>query len=100
MMQKHPKDFFSQCLSAQNIITDDNDIQPYLTEWRGRFEGHTKLVLLPETTEQVSQIIKISNENNLSIIPQGGNTGLVGGQIPDNSGQEIILSLNKMNKIR
>ena len=57
-------------------------------------------VLLPETTKQVSKIMKIASEEMIPIVPQGGNTGLVGGGIPDKSGNSVILSLSKMNKIR
>lgn len=94
------KQYFSHLLSPQQIITEHNDIAPYLKEWRNRFTGKTQLVLLPHTTEDVSNIVKICSDHKIALVPQCGNTGLVGGQIPDNSGNEVILSLSKINKIR
>lgn len=63
-----------------------------------KYRGHTKLVLKPESTEQVSKILKYCNENLLAINPQGGNTGLVGGSVP--VFDEIVINLSRMNKIR
>ena len=69
-------------------------------DWRGQFDGAAQGVLFPRSTEQVAQIMAIADEHNIIIVPQGGNTGLVGGGIPDKSGQSIVLSLTKMNKVR
>ncbi len=77
---------------------DAHEIAPHMNEWRGRWRGHTKLLLKPATTEQVSRILAICNETKTPIVPQGGNTGLVGGQIPTQG--EILLSLARMNRIR
>lgn len=63
-----------------------------------KYRGHTKLVLKPESTEQVSKILKYCNENMLAVVPQGGNTGLVGGSVP--VFDEIVVNLTRMNKIR
>jgi hypothetical protein len=56
---------------------------PYLVEWRDRYHGRAALVLKPGSTEEVAAILKLANETRTAIVPQGGNTGLVGGQIPD-----------------
>lgn len=77
---------------------DAAEIAPHLTEWRSKYQGRSPLLLKPETTAQVSAILAICNESKTPIVPQGGNTGLVGGQIPLNG--EILLSLAQMNKIR
>jgi FAD/FMN-containing dehydrogenase len=77
---------------------DPNEIAPHLEEWRSKYKGHSPLLLKPDTTAQVSAILAICNETATSIVPQGGNTGLVGGQIPFNG--EVLLSLGRMNKIR
>ena len=82
----------------KNAITDKEKQVPYLVEFRALWTGHTPVVLRPGSTKEVSELLKIANETSTAIIPQGGNTGLVGGQIPHNG--EIVLSLNRMDKIR
>jgi FAD/FMN-containing dehydrogenase len=77
---------------------DAGDIAPHLSEWRGRWSGQTPLLLKPSATEHVSRILAICNETKTSIVPQGGNTGLVGGQIPTRG--ELLLSLERMNRTR
>src|ERR1700733_7032086 len=77
---------------------DPNEIEPYLEEWRGRTHGKSALLLKPQTTEQISAILAICHETGTKIVPQGGNTGLVGGQIPLHG--EVLLSLKRMNRIR
>src|SRR6476619_7310949 len=82
----------------KNAITDKDKQTPYLVEFRALWTGHTPVVLRPGSTREVSELLKIANETSTAIIPQGGNTGRVGGQIPHNG--EIVLSLNRMDKIR
>jgi FAD/FMN-containing dehydrogenase len=77
---------------------DVNEIVPHLVEWRGKYQGKTSLLLKPQTAAQASAILKICNDTRTPIVPQGGNTGLVGGQIPFHG--EILLSLERMNAIR
>jgi FAD/FMN-containing dehydrogenase len=77
---------------------DPGEIAPHLTEWRARWHGKTSLLLKPDGTEQVARIAAICNEARTPIVPQGGNTGLVGGQIPASG--EVLLSLERMNRIR
>ena len=77
-----------------------NDIDQYLSDWRGVYKGNTKFVIFPKTTHEVSQIIKLANKYDLPIVPQGGNTGLCGGATPDETGNSIIINLTKLNKIR
>ncbi len=89
---------FSAIVGEKHALTDPDLQAAYLHEMRGRWVGTTPLVLRPDTTEQVSQILKLANETRTAIVPQGGNTGLVGGQIPFEN--EIVLSLNRMTKIR
>ncbi len=81
-------------------LRDANDIEPYLIEPRDKFSGRTSLVLRPANVDEVSAILKLATETASAIVPQGGNTGLVGGQIPDTSGAQIVLSLSRLNKIR
>jgi FAD/FMN-containing dehydrogenase len=77
---------------------DAAEIAPHLVEWRGKYQGKATLLLKPETTKQVSAILAICNETRTAIVPQGGNTGLVGGQIPFHG--EVLLSLSRMNRVR
>jgi FAD/FMN-containing dehydrogenase len=87
------------CVGRNNFIDDVNDMNAYLSDWRNQFRGLSPLILKPIDTEMVSKILMICNENNVAVVPQGGNTGLVGGSIPSNLGNEIIVSMEKMNKI-
>ena len=87
-------------LGPKNIITNRDDMDSYLNDWRGNFTGKAPAILLPTSTEMVSQILKLADEKNIYIVPQGGNTGLVGGGIPDDSGGMFVLSLSRMNKVR
>jgi FAD/FMN-containing dehydrogenase len=73
---------------------------PYLEEWRGRWHGATPLVVRPRGTSEVAQLLAIAHETGTAIVPQSGNTGLVGGQIPDPAGHEVLLSLDRMTAIR
>lgn len=78
--------------------TDDAErIAPHLTEWRGAWQGQTPLMLTPGSTEQVSAAVRVCARQGLAITPQGGNTGLVGGQIPQG---EVLLSLKRMRAVR
>lgn len=80
----------------------DNDsnasLEKYNVDWTGHYRGFSSIVVRPESTEEVSCILKYCNEHRIGIVPQGGNTGLVGGSVPISS-QEIILSLEKMNVV-
>ncbi|UWQ15376.1 FAD-binding oxidoreductase [Aliiroseovarius sp. M344] len=72
----------------------------YFEDPRGRFTGQACLIVMPETTEEVSRIVRICNEERLGLIPYGGGTGVVAGQLSPDSGNAIILSLERMNRIR
>ena len=76
---------------------DAFEIAPHLTEWRGRWTGHTPILLTPRTTEAVAAAVRICASAGVAITPQGGNTGLVGGQIPFG---EVLLSTNKLRRVR
>src|SRR5271170_2273346 len=89
---------FAAIVGEKYAITDPDLQAPYLVEMRGLFHGHSQLVLRPSSVEEVSKILKLANETSTPIVPQGGNTGLVGGQIPHHN--EIVLSLNRLDRIR
>src|SRR3978361_2024570 len=79
-------------------VTDANDITPYVTEERNLFHGHSPLILRPGSTAEVSAICKLATEHRIALVPQGGNTGLVGGQTPHNG--EVVVSMRRLDKIR
>jgi FAD/FMN-containing dehydrogenase len=82
------------------VIDDAGDKAPFEAEWRGLFKGTALLVVKPGSVQEVADVLKFAQEHRLKIIPQGGNTGLVGGNTPDESGTEIVVSLARLNHIR
>jgi FAD/FMN-containing dehydrogenase len=91
---------FGAIIGARNLLTDTADMAPYLKEWRDLFTGKARAVARPSSTAQVAALLALAHETGTPIVPQGGNTGLVGGQIPVADGREIILSLGRMDKVR
>src|ERR1700734_3566936 len=89
---------FAAIVGEKFAITDPDLQAPYLVEMRNMFQGHTPVVLRPASVAEVAAIVKLANETGTAIVPQGGNTGLVGGQTPLND--EIVLSLNRLDRIR
>jgi D-lactate dehydrogenase (cytochrome) len=76
-------------------------MEPYLREWRGRYKGTAAAVISPASTQEVAQVLKICNKAGIGVVPQGGNTGLVGGGVPDfPSGNGIVVSTQRLNVIR
>jgi D-lactate dehydrogenase (cytochrome) len=95
-------DFLSQCrtaIGAAQVLTGA-DMAGYLTDWRGRFTGQALAVVRPGSTDEVAAIIKLCNQFKVPVVPQGGNTGLVLGSVPDASGKAIVLSLARLNRVR
>jgi len=93
-------DRFVELVGERHAVRDEADIEPYLTEPRGLFAGLSPLVLRPGSVEEVSAIMKLATETKTPIVPQGGNTGLVGGQMPDRTNGQVVLSLSRLNRIR
>ena len=91
---------FAAIVGEKGALTAPADVQPYCQEWRDKYFGRTPMVLRPASTAEVSAILKLANEERIAIVPQGGNTGLVGGQTPFETGTEIVLSLERMKAIR
>ncbi len=89
---------FAAIVGEKYAITDAQAQAPYLVELRDMFRGRAPMVLRPASVAEVSQILKLANETATPVVPQGGNTGLVGGQIPLNN--EIVLSLTRLDRIR
>ncbi|TWG89623.1 FAD/FMN-containing dehydrogenase [Mesorhizobium sp. J18] len=91
---------FAEIVGDKYALRAVGEIAPYVEEPRGLFAGRTPLVLKPATTEEVSRILRLASGTGTAIVPQGGNTGLVGGQMPDRSGREVVVSLSRLNRIR
>src|SRR5580692_9148235 len=89
---------FAAIVGARNAITEPAEIAPYISEERGLYHGASPLVLRPGTVDEVAAILRLANETRTPIVPQGGNTGLVGGQIPHAG--ELVLSLTRLDRIR
>jgi FAD/FMN-containing dehydrogenase len=89
---------FAAIVGDKYAITDPQAQTPYLVEMRDLFRGHSPMVLRPGSVAEVAAILQLANETATPIVPQGGNTGLVGGQIPHHN--EIVLSLNRLDRIR
>jgi FAD/FMN-containing dehydrogenase len=85
---------------AGGYLDDASSIAPHLVEWRERFRGATSLVLMPASVEAIQEIVRICAATGTPIVPQGGNTGLVGGQIPSADGREVVLSLGRLRRVR
>src|ERR1700758_5617053 len=81
-------------------IADPRETEPYLVDARGLYRGATRLVVRPASTAEVAAVVQICAEVELPIVPQGGNTGLVGGGVPPENGHNIVLALGRMNRIR
>jgi FAD/FMN-containing dehydrogenase len=81
-------------------ITDSADIRPWLSDWRGRYHGQAYAILSPGSTEEASAIVKLAAERHVPLVPQGGNTSMVGGATPPADGSALILSLRRMNRLR
>ncbi|HEY7842156.1 MAG TPA: FAD-binding oxidoreductase [Bradyrhizobium sp.] len=89
---------FRKIVGDKYAVTDQADIAPYTTEERDLFRGHSPLVLRPVSTAEVAAICKLADEHKIALVPQGGNTGLVGGQTPHHG--EVVISMKRMDRIR
>ena len=97
------RDFISYCQSVLGdayVLVEPKDQVAYLSDWRNRYHGKALAVLLPKTTQEVAKIVKACDQALISIVPQGGNTSMCGAATPNDSGQQIVLNLKRMNAIR
>ena len=93
-------DRFAAIVGDKHVSRDPAELAPHLVENRGLYHGASPMLLKPGSVEEVSSILKLASETGTAIVPQTGNTGLVGGQTPREGGSDIILSLERMNRIR
>jgi FAD/FMN-containing dehydrogenase len=87
-------------LGNKAVVTDAASIAPWLTDWRGRFRGASPAMLEPRSTDEVAQMVRLAAEHRVPLVPQGGNTSMVGGATPPEDGSALILSLRRMNRLR
>ena len=87
-------------LGDKSVITDPQDIAPWQTDWRGRWHGHAPAILAPTDTAGVAMILAAASAHGVPLVPQGGNTSMVGGATPPADGSALILSLRRLNRIR
>ncbi|KAF7503755.1 hypothetical protein GJ744_003297 [Endocarpon pusillum] len=97
-------EFFKGILGGDTAVLDGvtrdagDDLEGYNSDWMRKYRGHTRLVVKPKSTEEVSKVLEYCNDNMLAVVPQGGNSGLVGGSVP--VFDEIVISTRRMNNIR
>ncbi|HEX8653790.1 MAG TPA: FAD-binding oxidoreductase, partial [Allosphingosinicella sp.] len=93
-------DRLSALLGPKGFTADADAMEPWLTDWRGRYRGAAAALLSPAATEEVAGIVRLCVAEGAAIVPQGGNSSMVGGATPDDSGDALLLSLRRMNRIR
>ena len=89
-----------ELLGDRGLTTDPELVEPWLTDWRGRYHGAALALASPAATEEVAFLVRLAREHGVPIIPQGGNSGMCGGATPDPSGEAILLSLRRMDAVR
>ena len=90
-------DVFSGIVGGENVIQDADELDPFVKDFTSKYVGVGSIVITPTTTEQVSECLKYCNKERIAVVPQGGNTGLVGGSVPLHD--EIVISTKKMSNI-
>ncbi len=87
-------------LGVGAVKTTPTELEPYAIDWRKRYHGKPLAAVFPQSTEEVAALVRLANEHQVALVPQGGNTGLSGGATPDASGTQVVLSLSKLRKVR
>jgi len=87
------------CLGDANVLVD-GDLDAYAVDWRRRYRGRPLAVARPASTAEVAAVVRLCAAHAVTIVPQGGNTGLVGGGVPDGSGHQLVLNLSRMHRVR
>ncbi|NTZ42986.1 FAD-binding oxidoreductase [Altererythrobacter sp. SALINAS58] len=90
----------AELLGPRGLISDKEAMAPWLTDWRGRYQGRACAMALPVSTDQVAKLVALCSHHGVAIVPQGGNSGMSGGATPDQSGEALLLSLRCMTAIR
>jgi len=87
-------------LGTECVLTADDELQPFLSDHRKLFRGRALAVALPRSVEQISRLLAFCNDNRIGVVPHGGNTSYCGGATPDATGQQLVLSMRRLNRIR
>jgi FAD/FMN-containing dehydrogenase len=87
-------------VGAAHVLAAPEDTKPYFTDWRKQYSAPAECVVRPSTTQEVAQVVALCAREDVAVVPQGGNTGLVGGSVPTGTRREIVLALGRMNRIR
>jgi FAD/FMN-containing dehydrogenase len=87
-------------LGPRAVITDPKEIEPWVTDWRGRVHGASPAMLAPSSSDEVAEIVRLAAEHRVPLVPQGGNTGMAAGATPPADGSALLLSMRRMNRIR
>lgn len=87
-------------LGPKGFNTDADMMAPWLIDWRGKYHGAAAAMLSPASTEEVAEVVRLCSAERVALVPQGGNSGMVGGATPDASGNQLLLSLRRMSRIR
>ncbi|WP_227339691.1 FAD-binding oxidoreductase [Sphingopyxis sp. P8] len=90
----------SDLLGPKGFTTDPDIMSPWLTDWRGKYRGAAAAMLSPADSDETAALVKICAEYGLPLVPQGGNSGMVGGATPDASGAQLLVSMRRMNRVR
>lgn len=98
--QRHIVETLQSRFGPKTAVTDEGDIAPWLVDWRGRYHGQSPAILAPGSTEEVVAAVGLCLQHEVPLVPQGGNTSMVGGATPPSDGSALILSLRRMNAIR
>ena len=93
-------DALSTLLGPRGLVTDPADMEPFLSDWRGLYHGASPALLRPANTAELAAAMRLLGQAGVAVVPQGGNTSMVGGAMPDESGRQVVLSLARMNRIR
>ena len=91
---------FADIVGAANVLTAPADTKPYFTDWRRQYSAPGECVVRPASTLEVSKVVALCAAEGIAVVPQGGNTGLVGGSVPTGARREIVLALGRMSRIR
>src|SRR5687767_8957561 len=91
---------FADIVGAANVLTAPEDTKPYLTDWRRLYSAAAECVVRPASAQEVARVVALCAREGVAVVPQGGNTGLVGGSVPTGARREVVLALGRMSRIR
>ncbi|WP_434032914.1 FAD-binding oxidoreductase [Cupriavidus sp. a3] len=100
MQTAHFAQRLAEALGPDTVLTNPDDIAPWLSDWRGIYRGQAQAVVRPRSVEQVSRALALCQQAAVPVVPRGGNTGLCGGATPDGQAGNVVLSLDRMNAVR